>query len=75
MSGWTALLLAGSRPGRDPFAEAHGTDLKALIPVGGVPMVARPAAALAPSPEIERMRVLTQQPERIVAALPAMIRG
>jgi len=70
MSGWTALLLAGSRPGKDPFAEAHGTDLKALIPVGGLPMVARPAAALLASPEIERVRVLTQQPERIAAALP-----
>jgi GTP:adenosylcobinamide-phosphate guanylyltransferase len=70
MSGWTALLLAGSRPGTDPFAQAYGTDLKALIPVGGVPMVARPAAALLAAPEIERVRVLTQQPERIAAVLP-----
>jgi GTP:adenosylcobinamide-phosphate guanylyltransferase len=70
MTGWTALLLAGSRPGRDLFAEAHGTDLKALIPVGGVPMVARPAAALLASPEVQRVRVLTQQPERIAKALP-----
>jgi GTP:adenosylcobinamide-phosphate guanylyltransferase len=70
MTGWTALLLAGSRPGRDAFAEAHGTDLKALIPVVGVPMVARPAAALLAAPEIERVRVLTQQPERIAAVLP-----
>ena len=43
---WTALVLAGSRPGVDPFAAAHGTNLKALIPVGGVPLVARPVAAL-----------------------------
>ena len=70
MTGWTALLLAGSRPGRDAFAEAHGTDLKALIPVGGVPMVARPAAALLAAPDIERLRVLTQQPERIAPVLP-----
>lgn len=70
MTGWTALLLAGSRPGRDAFAEAHGTDLKALIPIGGMPMVARPAAALLGAPEIERVRVLTQRPERIAAALP-----
>jgi GTP:adenosylcobinamide-phosphate guanylyltransferase len=70
MSGWTALLLAGSRPGRDAFAEAHGTDLKALIPVAGVPMVARPAAALLGAPEIERVRVLTQRPDRIAAVLP-----
>ena len=70
MTGWTALLLAGSRPGKDPFAEAYGTDLKALIPVGGIPMVAHPAAALLAAREIERVRVLTQQPERIAAALP-----
>ncbi len=31
----TAVVLAGSRPGGDPFAQAYGTDLKALIPVGG----------------------------------------
>ena len=70
MSRWTALLLAGSRPGRDAFAETHGTDLKALIPVGGVPMVAWPAAALLAAPEVERVRVLAQQPERIAAILP-----
>jgi len=74
MSSWTALLLAGSRPGTDPFAAAHGTDLKALIPVGGVPMVARPAAALLAASEIEQVRVLTQQPERIAAALPTNAR-
>ena len=67
---WTALVLAGSRPGTDPFAAAHGTDLKALIPVAGVPMVARPVAALLQSPEIARIRVLAQQPERIAEALP-----
>jgi GTP:adenosylcobinamide-phosphate guanylyltransferase len=67
---WTALLLAGSRPGKDSFAEAHGTDLKALIPVAGVPMVARPARALLDAAEIDRVRVLAQQPERIVSVLP-----
>jgi GTP:adenosylcobinamide-phosphate guanylyltransferase len=69
--GWTALLLAGSRPGTDSFALAHGTDLKALIPVGGEPMVARPAAALLAAPEIERVRVLAQLPDRIAVSLPA----
>ena len=70
MTGWTALLLAGSRPGKDAFAEGYGVDLKALIPVGGVPMVARPTAALLKSPEVGRIRVLTQQPERIASVLP-----
>jgi GTP:adenosylcobinamide-phosphate guanylyltransferase len=67
---WTALLLAGSRPGRDSFAEAHGTDLKALIPVAGLAMVARPARALLDAPGIDRVRVLAQQPERIASVLP-----
>lgn len=71
MTAWTALLLAGSRPGKDAFAEAYGVDLKALIPIGGVPMVARPAAALLKSREIEKVRVLTQQPERIAEVLPS----
>jgi GTP:adenosylcobinamide-phosphate guanylyltransferase len=68
---WTALVLAGSRPGVDPFAAEHGTDLKALIPVGGRPMVAWPVAALLQLPEIGRVRVLAQQPDRIAEALPA----
>jgi GTP:adenosylcobinamide-phosphate guanylyltransferase len=71
VSGWTAILLAGSRPGKDPFAEAHGTDLKALIPVAGTPMVRRPVEALLRSADIAAVRVLAQQPERIGAVLPA----
>ena len=67
---WTAIVLAGSRPGTDAFAEQHGTDLKALIPVGGMPMVVRPVQALLKSCEIERVRVLAQHPGRISAALP-----
>lgn len=71
MSGWTAVVLAGSRPGRDRFAERHGTDLKALIPVAGVPMVRRPVEALLASEWIGRVLVVAQQPERIAEALPA----
>jgi GTP:adenosylcobinamide-phosphate guanylyltransferase len=67
---WTAIVLAGSRPGPDAFAQSHGTDLKALIPVGGTPMVARPVAALLGAPEIGAVRVLAQQPERVAAVLP-----
>ncbi|HXH15138.1 MAG TPA: nucleotidyltransferase family protein [Sphingomonas sp.] len=70
MTRWTALVLAGSRPGIDRFAEAHGTDLKALIPIGGMPMVARPVAALLGSMSVDRVRVLAQRPDRIAAVLP-----
>lgn len=69
--GWTAVVLAGSRPGADPFASAHGTDLKALIPVGGVAMVRRPVEALLASARVSRVLVLAQQPERIAQVLPA----
>ncbi|RST30082.1 4-diphosphocytidyl-2C-methyl-D-erythritol synthase [Sphingomonas ginkgonis] len=67
---WTALLLAGSRPGTDPFASAHGTDLKPLIPAAGAPMVARPARALLACEGTDRLLVLSQAPERIAAVLP-----
>lgn len=71
---WTAIVLAGSRPGPDPFAEAHGTDLKALVPVGGRPMVSRPVDALLRSPSVDSVRVVTQQPDRIAGALQANAR-
>ena len=67
---YTAVLLAGSRPGRDPFAEAFGTDLKALIPVAGEPMVRRPVRALLESACVGSVIVMAQSPDRIRAALP-----
>ena len=66
----TAIVLAGSRPGRDAFAESFGTDLKALITVGGEPMVRRPVRALLDSKQIGKVLVLSQVPERIAAVLP-----
>jgi len=71
MSGWTAVLLAGSRPGTDPLAAGFDLDLKALIPVAGEAMVRRPVAALLASDGIAAVRVLAQHPERIAAVLPA----
>lgn len=67
---YTAIVLAGSRPGRDAFAEQYGTDLKALIPVAGEPMVSRPVRALLASKKVGKVVVLAQQPKRIAAALP-----
>jgi GTP:adenosylcobinamide-phosphate guanylyltransferase len=67
---YTAIVLAGSRPGRDAFAEAFGIDLKALIPVAGEPMVARPVRALLESASINNVVVLSQEPQRIAQALP-----
>ena len=70
MSQWTALLLAGSRPGGDPFAERYGVDMKALIPIGGEPMVLRPLRALLASRNVKMVRLLTQEPDRIAPVLP-----
>ena len=70
MSGYTALLLAGSRPGGDPFAEGHGVTAKALIPVAGEPMIARPVRALLGNDNIDRVRVLAQDGASLSPALP-----
>jgi GTP:adenosylcobinamide-phosphate guanylyltransferase len=67
---WTAVVLAGSRPGRDAFAEQFGTDLKALIPVAGEPMVRRPVRALLQSDGIAKILVMSQSPDRLAAVLP-----
>ncbi len=67
---YTAIVLAGSRPGRDAFAEQFGTDLKALIPIAGKPMVSRPVGALLASESVGQLIVLAQDPRRIAAALP-----
>lgn len=71
MTSLTAILLAGSRPGRDPFAESFGADLKALIPIAGEAMVRRPVTALLASARAGQVIVLAQQPERIATVLPA----
>lgn len=67
---WTAVVLAGSRPGRDAFAERFGTDLKPLIPIAGEPMVRRPVRALLESDAVEKILVVSQSPERIAEVLP-----
>ena len=64
------MVLAGSRPGSDPLAAAFGTDLKALVPIGGKPMVRWPVEALLASSRFTQVRVLAQEPERIATALP-----
>ena len=66
-----AIVLAGSRPGSDPLAGAFATDLKALVPVAGKPMVRWPVEALLAAERFSQVRVLAQEPERIGEALPA----
>lgn len=66
---YTAILLAGSRPGRDHFAEQFGTDIKALIAIAGEPMVRRPVRALLASHAVGKVIILTQSPERVAAVV------
>lgn len=63
MSGLTALVLAGSRGPGDPLAMYAGVTHKALIEIGGVPMVQRVVSALAAVPAIGRIIVMIERPE------------
>jgi len=65
-----AILLAGSRPGRDPLAAAAGVTYKALIPIAGRPMIDHVARTLLAHPRIGPVIVLVQDPA-IFAADPA----
>ena len=67
---WTAIVLAGSRPGGDSMAIAAGVAMKALLPVAGRPMVSRPVAALLACPAVQSVRVLSQSPGLLARALP-----
>lgn len=64
---YTALLLAGQRPGPDRLA---GDGLKALIQVAGRPMVARVAETLLACPSIGRIVVLAQDYTTLAPHLP-----
>lgn len=64
---WTALLLAGQRPGHDPLATAFGERLKALVRVDGEAMVSRVARVLLAAPEIARVVIVAQDPDALTA--------
>jgi GTP:adenosylcobinamide-phosphate guanylyltransferase len=61
----TALVLAGVRPGVDPLAEFAGVSHKALIPIGGVPMLDRVVNALRVSDRVGRIAVSIDRPELV----------
>ena len=68
---WTAIVLAGQRPGIDSLATHFGIETKALIPVGGIPMLTRVIAALEASPSVARIVILTQRPQALADAAAA----
>ena len=59
----TVLVLAGSRPGVDPLADAAGVATKALVPIAGRPMIDHVVRTLADHPHIGRIVLMAQQPE------------
>jgi GTP:adenosylcobinamide-phosphate guanylyltransferase len=59
----TALVLAGSRHGgKDPVAAAAGVSHKAIVPVGGRPMLARVVDALLATPSVGEIRIAIEEP-------------
>ena len=64
---WTAIILAGHRPGPDRFAAMHGLETKVLIPVAGEPMLGRVARTLLDCPSVGRVVVLAQRPKSLLA--------
>lgn len=71
MTTWTAIVLAGQRPGVDPLAEAFGEEWKALVPVHCLPMLGRVAATLCGVPQIGQILVLAQDTAALAHALPS----
>jgi len=70
MPPYTAVLLAGSRPGGDPLSRSLGVEFKPLLPIGGEPMLLRPLRALLAAPSVADVLVLTQAPERFAGVVP-----
>jgi GTP:adenosylcobinamide-phosphate guanylyltransferase len=64
-AGWTAVLLAGQRPGADPLAAHFGQTWKALVPIAGEAMLSRVTKTLLAAPSIDRIVVVAQEPEAL----------
>jgi GTP:adenosylcobinamide-phosphate guanylyltransferase len=65
MGSLAVLVLAGQRPEGDPMAEAAGIRLKALLPVGGRPMLERVVDALRSSRGIGAVTVSIPEPAAV----------
>ena len=64
---WTALVLAGQRPGIDALAQANGQTHKALIRVAGKSMLSRVTETLTACPRIGRIVIMAQKPEQLLS--------
>ena len=68
-----ALVLAGSRGASDPFAASEGARHRALLEVGGQPMLLRVVRALRATPGIGRITVSIEEPAAL-AEVPELSR-
>jgi molybdopterin-guanine dinucleotide biosynthesis protein A len=66
---WTAIVLAGQRPGIDPLAQHFGVQLKALVEIDGEAMVTHVVRTLRRCPDVGRIIVLAQTPDAVRAAV------
>jgi GTP:adenosylcobinamide-phosphate guanylyltransferase len=66
---YTALVLAGRRGPDDPLASARGASHRALLPVAGVPMLARVLTALRGARHVARIWVSIDAPEVLESVL------
>ncbi len=69
---WTALVLAGQRPGVDPVAAHFDMQTKSLVPVNGEPMLLRVLRTLLHTPGIAKVLVLAQDIDEQMAH-PALL--
>ena len=68
---YTALVLAGRRGPDDPLASSRGASHRALLPVAGVPMLARVLTALRGARHVARIWVSIDAPE-VLESVPAL---
>ena len=74
-SGWTAIVLAGERPGGDPLARELHVPMKALIKIDGVTLLDHVLNALLAAREIDRIIVLSQHLELLSHSDPICSAG
>ena len=68
---WTALVLAAGRGPDDPLARHTGSLHKALVPLGGTPMIVRVVTCLRSSPAIGRILVSIERDD-VLAGVPEL---
>ncbi|MGD8942718.1 MAG: nucleotidyltransferase family protein [Desulfobacterales bacterium] len=68
---FTAVILAGKRPGKDPVAEAAGVACKSFAPIGGRAMVLRVLDALAATRQVGS-QILCGPSQSIIAREPEL---